>query len=240
MIIFKQDIFYKFFLFILLILLISTHSFAAEKTLTCATTHYPPYTIFDKSNNTFTGLDMAIIDPVFKQLNLDIKIVNLPWIRLKQEIKKNTFDCYFSLAKINDRELFLEYSNIPTHITTISIFHSKKLKNNDFSNKQVGIHRGINFHLDILAHYNLQHADFHRLPSNEILFKMLQRKRIDAVVTNKVVGEYILKNQYADFDVGVLEINEYRLPVYLAFKKGVIDINSVNKALFNIINPQSP
>ena len=66
---------------------------------------------------------------------------------------------------------------------------------------------------------------------------MLHRKRVDAVVTSKAVGEYILKNQYKAFDIGVLDINEYRLPVYLAFKKGVLDINLVNKTLLAILNP---
>jgi len=232
---FKPNALYKFRLIILFSLLFSNNSFAG-KTLICATTHYPPYTIFDESNNTFTGLDMAIINPVFKQLQLEVKIVNIPWARLKKEIDKNTYDCYFSLAKLQNREQFLEYSNIPTHITRISIFHPKNKQNIDFSNKKVGIHRGINFHQDILSFYGLQHSVFHKLPSNEILFQMLHHQRVDAVVTSKAVGEYILKNQYADFAVDILDIAEYKLAVYLAFKKGVVDISTVNKALFKIIN----
>tara|TARA_R110000787_G_scaffold14277_9_gene44145 strand:+ start:1699 stop:2427 length:729 start_codon:yes stop_codon:yes gene_type:complete len=233
---FKQHISYKLTLIILFHLFLSNRSFAA-KTLVCATSHYPPYTIFDQANNTFTGLDMAIIVPLFKQLNYDVKIVNLPWARLKKEIKNNHYDCYFSLAKFKYREELLEYLNIPTHTTKIAIFHQKSLKDINFKNKTVGVHRGINFHRDILALYGLQHADFHRLPSNETLFQMLHRKRVDAVVTSKAVGEYILKNQYKAFDIGVLDINEYRLPVYLAFKKGVLDINLVNKTLLAILNP---
>ncbi|MBA6224895.1 transporter substrate-binding domain-containing protein [Colwellia sp. MB02u-18] len=237
---FKHNACYKFTLVILLSLLIPNHSFAAVKTLTCATTHYPPYTIFDQSNDRFTGLDMAIIDPVFKQLNYDVKIVNIPWARLKKEIKKNTYDCYFSLAKLKDREQFLEYSNKPTHISRISIFYPENLQTSDLSGKKVGVYRGINFHQDILSFNGLRTSDFHELPSNEVLFQMLSLKRLDAVVTSKVVGKYILQNQYVDFKVEVLDIAEYKLPVYLAFKKGVIDINRVNTVLLKVINSLKP
>lgn len=219
---------------------IPTQAIAALNKITCATTHYPPYTIFNKSSQTFTGLDMAIITPLFIQLNYDVKIINLPWARLKKEIVKNTYDCYFSLAKFKYREETLEYSSIPTHVTRVSIFHPKKEKNISFKNKNVGIHRGINFHNDILSFYDLRDAKFHRLPSNKALFQMLYRRRIEAVVTSKLVGEYILANQYANFSVDVLDIEEYKLPVYIAFKKGVVNISQVNEALTKILNETEP
>lgn len=228
---------YKFSTFILLFLFIVNNLNAAEKTFICATTHYPPYTIYDNKDDTFSGLDMLIINPLFKQLNVDIEVVNLPWARLKQEIKKNTYDCYFSLAKYSNREEFLEYSNLPTHITTIAIFHSDDISSVDFSNKNIGVHRGITVPNDILPLYGLHEANFKKLQSNEILFQMLYRKRVDAVMTNKIVGEHILKTQYEGFFVNALELKTYKIPVYLAFKKGVVDIDKVNNTLFKILNP---
>jgi ABC-type amino acid transport substrate-binding protein len=65
---------------------------------------------------------------------------------------------------------------------------------------------------------------------------MLQSGRVDAVVTNKVVGEYILSGLDTNLAVKAIEIEEYKLPVYLAFKKDVIDINNVNAALLKIKN----
>ncbi|WP_170246324.1 substrate-binding periplasmic protein [Colwellia hornerae] len=224
---------YKLSLTIFFVLFITKPSFSAQK-LTCATTHYPPYTVFNESTKTFSGSDIDIITPLFEQLKIDVKIINLPWARLKKEIKKNRYDCYFSVGKFEYREKFLEYSNLPTHITTIAIFYPKHGSAIDFKNKTVGVHRGINIHKNIPASYGLESAIFHQLPSNEVLFDMLQNGRIDAIVTSKVVGEYIYKNMEANFDLAVLDIEKYKLPVYLAFKKDVIDISKVNNVLLKM------
>jgi len=56
-------------------------------------------------------------------------------------------------------------------------------------------------------------------------------------MTNKIVGEHILKTQYEGFFVNALELKTYKIPVYLAFKKGVVDIDKVNNTLFKILNP---
>lgn len=230
---FKKIAPYKLSLAIFFSFFIMKPSISAQK-LTCATTHYPPYTIFDELTNTFSGLDNDIINPLFEQLEIDVTIVYLPWARLKKEIKKGHYDCYFSLGKFEDREKFLEYSNLPTHITTLAIFYPKHKGNIDFSSKIVGIHRGINIPENTPYSYGIQSSTVYKLPSNEVLFQLLQNGRIDAVVTSKVVGEFILKRMDANFSVEILDIEEYQLPVFLAFKKGVIDINNVNNALIKI------
>mgnify|MGYP007055204910 CR=1 FL=1 len=65
---------------------------------------------------------------------------------------------------------------------------------------------------------------------------MLERKRLEAVVTSEDVGEYILKNQHSKLSYEKLVIEEYQLPVYLAFRKGVIDISKINAELAKVIN----
>tara|TARA_R110001583_G_C5603435_1_gene404686 strand:+ start:427 stop:1143 length:717 start_codon:yes stop_codon:yes gene_type:complete len=226
---------YKLILILLLSFFITKTCFSGQK-LTCATTNYPPYTIFDESTKTFSGLDIDIIAPLFKQLKIDVEIVNLPWIRLKKEIKKGSYDCYFSLGRFEDREEFLDYSNLPTHITTIAIFYPKHQKKIDFSNKIVGVHRGINIHENIPFSYGLKSSTIYKLPSNDVLFKMLKNGRVDAVITSKLVGEYISNRLDTNLSVEVVDIEEYKLPVYLAFKKDVIDINNINKVLLKIKN----
>ncbi len=221
----------------LLYLLIGINPSLATQKLSCATTHYPPYTSFDESKREFYGLDMRIINPLFKSLRLDIEIVNLPWARLKTEMSKSNYDCYFLLGKLEDREEYLNYVSTPMHVTKIAIFYpegedNKKL---NFSRKIVGVHRGINFHEDILDLYNLKFSKIYKLPSNEIMFSLLNLGKVDVVVTGKVVGEDILKNRFPKFGVTVTEVVGYELPTYLAFRKGVIDIDVVNKELLGII-----
>lgn len=231
----KQNSFYKFTFIVFFYLFSTNETMAVTKSLTCATTHYPPYTAFNEENKTFSGIDMDIVKPLFKQLNYQVNIVNLPWARLKEEITKNTYDCYFSLAKIDDRENYLSFTSTPTHITTIAIFYAKQFNSIDFTDKTVGVHRGIGVHEDVMPYHGLHGAKLYKLPSNEILFQMLHHHRVDAVVTSKVVGEYILKTQYSDFNFNSLDIGNFQLPVYIAFKKGAVDINIVNQELEKII-----
>ncbi|GHE90684.1 hypothetical protein GCM10011501_20110 [Thalassotalea profundi] len=176
---------------------------------------------------------MAIINPLFENLNLTIKVKNLPWARLKEEIKHNKFDCYFSLAKFSDRELHLTYTEIPIHITQLAIFYTKPNETNkmNFSDHIIGIQNGIDIDKDIPEKYGISEAKIHRTGSNENLFKMLSLNRVNAVITNKVVGENILKNNYSALAVKQLVIEEYQLPVYLAFHKNTLDVNKVNLAL---------
>lgn len=218
-------------------LVLAKHAIADEK-LTCVTTHYPPYTIFDKEKKTFIGSDIELLLLVFKNLGIELEIINLPWVRLKQEIKKSNYDCYFSLGKFPSRETYLDYTSIPLHVTKIAVFSPQEVgkKNSvlDLSKKVVGVHRGIDVHLDIANSYKVDNATIYKLPSNEALFKMLSFERVDAIVTSKGVGMYLLANQFPKLKVNISDITDYKLPAYLAFRKEVIDINRVNKALLKI------
>lgn len=225
---------------ILLYLLIAATDANGTEKYICATTHYPPYSTFDNSKKVFTGSDINIIQSLSKSLKIDIEIVNLPWARLKTEIPQNNYDCFFSLGKFPHREEYLDYTSIPTHVTKIAIFAPKgdKDMNLDLSNKIVGVHRGINFHLDIPSLHKLDNATIHKFPTNDILFEMLVAERVDAIVMSQTVGEYLLQTQHPNFRVDVHHIKSYELPVYLAFRKGTININKVNKEL-NIIKSAS-
>ena len=63
---------------------------------------------------------------------------------------------------------------------------------------------------------------------------MLVAERVDVAITSQIVGEYLLQNQHPNFKVDVHVIKNYELPVYIAFRKGTINISKVNKELNKI------
>ena len=142
---------------ILVTVLCVGNSSLSAKTLNCASTHYPPFTIFDDAIGKFSGLDMDIVNPLFNNLNIKLKVANLPWARLKNEIELKNFDCYFSLGKFDYRDVHLDYTEVPLHITNIAIFYRKSgdRLETTFADKVVGITRGINLHRDIPHTYGL-------------------------------------------------------------------------------------
>ena len=127
---------------------------------------------------------------------------------------------------------------MPTHVTKIAIFYRKSegLPETNFSQKVVGIHRGINLYRDIPQKFGIHESTLHKLPSNDVLFEMLALQRLDVVVTSKDVGEYILRKHHSKIEIEKLVIDDYQLPVYLAFRKGVVDIKRVNEALLKVTN----
>jgi ABC-type amino acid transport substrate-binding protein len=205
----------------------------AQQTLKCATTHYPPYTIYDPKNNTFSGLDMDIIYELSNDLDVKFSIDNLPWPRLKSEISKGKYDCYFSLGKFKNREEYLEFTSIPMHITKIAVFYTKGVSFEDinFKGKEIGVHRGINLHKEVQLPPNLGLASIRKIHSNEALFEMLRLNRLDAVLTSHEVGKYLLKVSSIEDNFSALVIEGYELPVYLAFTKNKVDVNRFNTAL---------
>lgn len=228
------QLYVKFFLMILSIVMTVLSSNAyAKKSLNCATTHYPPYTIYNSENRSFSGLDMKVINALSTDLGIKFKVDNLPWARLKNEISKGRYDCYFSLGKFLNREKHLDYTSTPMHVTKVAIFHkgSKPIEQINFKNKEIGVHRGINLHKEIRLPSNFNEANIRKINSNESLFHMFELNRLEAVITSYEVGKHLLSNGSYKTQYSVFIVEGYELPVYLAFTKGRVELEKINVAL---------
>lgn len=230
----KKCILFKVMSYLLLSLL--SFELLAMEHIKCATTHYPPYTIFNPDTDSFSGLDMEIMNKLSNKLGIKTSVVNLPWVRLKEEIKKGNFDCYFSLGKFQHRERHLDYTTTPMHITKVAIFtrHNKAINQINFSNMEIGVHRGINLHKEVQLPLSMKSATFRKILSNEALFQMLLKNRLEAVITSYEVGKYLLDTSSAKNKYSAVVIDGYELPVYLAFTKGKFRIEKFNSALSSI------
>ncbi|WP_282130466.1 substrate-binding periplasmic protein [Pseudoalteromonas aliena] len=205
-------------------------SAAPQKKLRCVTTHYPPFTIYDENSDTFTGLDIEYLTFIERNLNLHIEIVHLPWARVKKEMKLGYYDCYFSLANNKERAKYLDFTSEPLHITQFGLFalNNDKLLTNDLSNSTVAMLRGVPLPSTIASQYNIKSNSLIQSLSTKASFKLLEKKRVEYVITNYQAGlwyskEY--KNIYAR------QLNEFSLPVYIAFKRGIIDTKLIDEQI---------
>jgi len=219
--------------FILLIFALVASSLAVAesgKTLRCVTTHYPPYTIFDEQKNTFTGSDIDLINYLKQSLGLNIKVIHLPWARVKKEMILNYYDCYFSLATNTLREKHLEFTQHPTHVTKFGLFALDKnsLNNEDFSHTRVAMLRGVALPNEIADKYKILPKNIIHSLSTSDSFKLLEKKRVDYVITNYQAGLWFAKNNTGIY---ARQFDESSLPVYIAFKPGVVDINIINEQI---------
>ena len=203
---------------------------APSKTLRCVTTHYPPFTIYDEKADTFTGLDIDYIKFIEKNLNLKIDVVHLPWARVKKEMALGYYDCYFSLANTEERAKYLDFTSVPLHTTKYGLFalNKDKLLTDDLSNTPIAMLRGVILPEIIATKYTINENNLLRSLSTKDTFELLEKKRVEYAITNYQAGLWYskkYKNIYAR------QLNDYSFPVYIAFKRGVIDTKLVDEKI---------
>lgn len=202
---------------------------APNKTLRCATTHYPPFTIYDDETHTFTGIDIDYLAFIERNLNLNIEVVHLPWARIKKEMTLGYYDCYFALANNTERAQYLEFITEPLHTTQFGLFSTEKANlNNDLSNSRIAMLRGVKLPSVLAKEYNIKQSNFMHSLSTKATFDLLDKQRVDYAITNYQAGLWYskgYKNIYAK------QLEGYALPVYIAFKHGVVDTALVDEQI---------
>lgn len=202
---------------------------APNKTLRCATTHYPPFTIYDDETHTFTGIDIDYLAFIERNLNLNIEVVHLPWARIKKEMTLGYYDCYFALANNTERAQYLEFTTEPLHTTQFGLFSTEKANlNNDLSNSRIAMLRGVKLPSVLAKEYNIKQSNFMHSLSTKATFDLLDKQRVDYAITNYQAGLWYskgYKNIYAK------QLEGYALPVYIAFKHGVVDTALVDEQI---------
>lgn len=202
---------------------------APNKTLRCATTHYPPFTIYDDETHTFTGIDIDYLAFIERNLEVTIELVHLPWARIKKEMTLGYYDCYFALANNTERAQYLEFTTEPLHTTQFGLFSTEKANlNNDLSNSRIAMLRGVKLPNVLAKEYSIKQSNFMHSLSTKATFDLLNKQRVDYAITNYQAGLWYskgYKNIYAK------QLEGYALPVYIAFKHGVVDTALVDEQI---------
>lgn len=206
--------------------------------LGCVTTHYPPYTIFNEDEPP-SGRDIGLLEGLANAMGWKIEFIDIPWGRLKRSITTAPFQCYFSLANIENRSDHLTFSSVPLHVTQYALFYRNSLSEKQLQSwrgLRIGGVRGITVSDKFIHQYNIEPDDFIYLDSNESLVDMLQLGRIDAFVTNQIVGNMLTRHHA---DISSFVISTLDVPVYLAVDKSLnIDMSAVDKILTELVNEQ--
>lgn len=200
------------------------------KKLHCATTHYPPFTTFHPDTSSFSGFDVEKLLELGKKLNIDFKISNLPWPRVLQEIYNDYYDCYLSVSYLPERSKTLDFTSTPMHVTHYGLFYLPshgEFTEYNLKHQNFGILYGVPLPPQILSKYDFQDTTFSPVKKAENLYQMLLLNRIDGYIIGEKVGIYLQKKVKLNHFI----FKDYELPTYLVFKKGVVDIEKINKAL---------
>ncbi|MCX4027193.1 transporter substrate-binding domain-containing protein [Endozoicomonas sp. SM1973] len=105
---------------LLIYCLFATSSLSYSAPFKIATFHFPPYEY--TTDEGITGISVDIVKAVFKEMEVEFKLIELPWSRGLRAIKKGNIDCFFEVLWKQEREAYMDYAKEVLMPETASFF----------------------------------------------------------------------------------------------------------------------
>ena len=223
----------KFFIYFSL-LLIHLNIFSLSTFKICSTVTSPYINGDMNTGEAKGGIDIEVMDYIFKKLNINYEIKLMPWSKCLFELKEGLYDSALQTSKDPEREKYLIY---PENFVweSVFVFHTNKevkkeykIKNFDDAKKNkliVGVTRNNSYYFDFWEAYpwiNKEKEIYHPLLevsySHETNLAKLAENKIQLYPMDKTTGIYMAKK------LGLKNITHYdfilfKKPYYLAFSK---------------------
>ncbi len=194
---------------------------------------YKPFNY--KDSGQLVGFDVEIGAEIAKRMGMEANPVTNPWETIIQGLKAGKYDAIIGSMAINeDRQKQVDFSR-PYYRSGAQIFVSVDndmiSKANDMKDKKIGVVKASTFR-DVALEYTSDDKVI-GYDSDVIALKDLTTGRIDAVITDQMVGFGAMKDGLAIKDVGEpLWVDEMAIPV----QKGNTELlNKINAALDEMI-----
>lgn len=164
-----------------------------QKTMTCTSTTYEPYVY--EENGKVVGIDADAVREIGQRLGIEITIALKPWARLERDMKLGTEECAFAYFRTSERLDYMHFTNVPLHITSYTLFVNQEDEIEfssvaDIAGWVVAVNQGFKTTPEFEMAVKEGHITEHLVREELNSFQMLNVKRVDAVLTNKVVGTY--------------------------------------------------
>ncbi len=194
---------------------------------------YKPFNY--KEGGKLTGFDVEIGEEIASRMGLEANPVTNPWETLTQGLKAEKFDAIIGSMAITDERLKQVDFSRPYYRSGAQIYIYEKndtIKTaDDLKNKKIGVVKASTFR-DVALEYTSEDK-VTGYDSDVIALQDLPTGRVDAVITDKMVGVMGMKEG--------LKIKEVGDPLYvdemaIAVRKGDSDLlEKINKALEEMI-----
>ncbi|WP_066389854.1 ABC transporter substrate-binding protein [Neobacillus mesonae] len=146
-----------------------------------------------KKDNKLVGFDVEIGQEIAKRIGLESNPVTNPWETIIQGLKGKKYDAIIgSMTATEERAKQVDFSD-PYYISGAQIFvadsnNTLKTKT-DLKNKKIGVMQASTYK----QHAELYTKDIKSFPSDIYALQDLEPGRIDAVITDKIVGISAMK-----------------------------------------------
>ena len=166
----------------------------AEKEITILSSNYPPHIYAE--NGDIKGIRVEIMTELFKRMGYKYVPDIVPWARAVVMIKEGKADGICSIWYKPEREEFLYYPKFPYVLEVQAIYQPKGTKEiyyrnlNDFKGLKVGIIRGFSFPKEFMESSLFE---IQTVATDKQNFIKLAKGRLDIVISDSIVGDYVIK-----------------------------------------------
>lgn len=176
-----------------LVLLLSLCSLAQAERLLIVSDSWAPYSFPDEKG--FHGLDYETANTVFKRMGIDVEWEFLPWKRCLAMIGNGTADGILDTYRTPEREAALVFPDEPLSRVSLVMYYAKARPHpfstlDQLQGLTVGTMPGWIYYpgFNESTQFNREPA-----PTPEANFNKMLLGRIDLVITDTRVGNYVLK-----------------------------------------------
>ena len=182
--------------FILTLGLVSYGFSTRNETLYYAAPHFPPWDI-NPNEDVSLGINADVISSIAKELELNFQPVQCSWKRCLLELKEGNIDMAGTVGRKPERELYLHfieptYAKIPDQVCYFPTDDKLEIKKYQdlYRLNKIGVERGARVSPSFDQDSTLMKIEITKLDQ---LFKMLDLRRLDVVVGNEMVMDYMIK-----------------------------------------------
>ena len=168
----------------------------AEKEITILSSNYPPHIYME--NGEIKGIRVEIMTELFKRMGYKYEPEIMPWARAIVMIKAGKADGICSIWYKPEREEFLYYPKFPYVLEVQAIYQPAGTKEilyaslNDFKGLRVGTIRGFSFPKEFMESSLFE---IQTVATDKQNFKKLAVGRLDVVISDSIVGDYVIKQE---------------------------------------------
>jgi polar amino acid transport system substrate-binding protein len=183
-------------------------SFVSQSVFACSKTlrwnDDPPFTYSDERNpEKVQGISVDTVREILQSLNCELKLVKMPWARALESLKNGQIDIISGAFKTPERQEFAHFSSIDEHSPNILFLRKgeepkwalNSLADIAASTFKLGTQINVSYsrEFDLLKEQEAFSKRLFTVSDRESLWKMLELKRVDGVIADKITGLIELK-----------------------------------------------
>lgn len=167
--------------------------------MVCYDDVFEPFFMLD--GDKWTGLNVDVLREAARRAGIAIDFKQMPFKRLELELVRgadSSVQCGFAFSRTEAREKYMVFGKVPMQPTEYTLFVRTEEHGvdrlEDLAGKVIGVRTGFRLPDAIAEGAKAGRWRLEDVGSDDINFKKLSLKRVDAVLANRDVGLYTLRS----------------------------------------------